>query len=122
MNKNTKEIVSLIAGIQIEALTRLKGEYKQGKGSHELLRILLQIQDDEIEYAIDNLIEIYLQIERFPALIKTLNEYQLYICSHILYKMEDEWLLENSEGVFECWQLLRLASAKFHPELSLFKL
>ncbi len=37
----------------------------------------------------------------YPQLIKTLTEYQLYVCSHILWKMEEEWITDNSQGFWE---------------------
>ena len=47
------------------------------------------------------------------------SEYQLYICSHILFKMEDEWIHDLSQGVYGAWELLHKETNKFHPELTL---
>ena len=51
-----------------------------------------------------------------------LNEYQLMICSHILFKMEDEWLIDNSQGVCGAWELLHKIQINYHPEITLLKI
>ena len=103
MDAETKEVVKNIAQIQIEALTNIKNNITTTEP--DLLRKLLQIN--------------YEEIYEMPQLIKTLNEYQLYICSHILFKMEDEWIHDLSQGVYGAWELLHRETNKFHPELTL---
>ena len=124
MDKETKDIIKLIAGIQIESLSSLKEDLKANKPFDEgLLRSLLQIEDEEIQFALDQEIERYVTIKRYPTFIKMLNEYQLMICSHILFKMEDEWLLiDNSQGVCGAWELLHKLQIKYHPEITLLKI
>lgn len=123
MDKETKDIVRLIAGIQIESLTSLKEDLKANKPFDEaLLRNLLQIEDEEILFALDQEIERYVTIERYPTFIKMLNEYQLMICSHILFKMEDEWLIDNAQGVCRAWALLHKIQIGYHPEITLLKI
>lgn len=117
MDAETKEVVKNIAQIQIEALTNLKKN--QSTTEPTLLRKLLQITDEEVEESLDHHIQIYEEIYEIPSLIKTLNEYQLYICSHILFKMEDEWVHDLSQGVYGAWELLHRETNKFHPELTL---
>ena len=123
MDKETKNIIRLIAGIQIESLTSLKEDLKANKPFDEaLLRNLLQIEDEEILFALDQEIERYVTIERYPTFIKMLNEYQLMICSHILFKMEDEWLVDNAWGVCGAWALLHKIQIGYHPEITLLKI
>ena len=123
MDKETKDIIKLIAGIQIESLSSLKEDLKANKPFDEgLLRSLLQIEDEEIQFALDQELERYVTIERYPTFIKMLNEYQLMICSHILFKMEDEWLIDNSQGVCGAWELLHKIQISYHPEITLLKI
>lgn len=123
MDKETKDIIKLIAGIQIESLSSLKEDLKANKPFDEgLLRSLLQIEDEEIQFALDQEIERYVTIERYPTFIKMLNEYQLMICSYILFKMEDEWLIDNSQGVCGAWELLHKIQINHHPEITLLKI
>lgn len=84
MDAETKEVVKNIAQIQIEALTNIKNNITTTEP--DLLRKLLQINDEEMLDSINHHIQIYEEIYEMPQLIKTLNEYQLYICSHILFK------------------------------------
>jgi hypothetical protein len=49
MDKETKDIVKLIAGIQIESLNSIKEDVKNGNDiAQDLIKKLLQIEDDEI--------------------------------------------------------------------------
>ena len=93
MDKETKDIVKLIAGIQIESLNSIKEDVKNGNDiAQDLIKKLLQIEDDEIIRALDEHIELYVEIENTPQLINMLSEYQMLVCSHILFRMEDEWV------------------------------
>jgi len=123
MDKETKDIVKLIAGIQIESLNSIKEDVKNGNDiAQDLIKKLLQIEDKEIQFALDQEIERYVTIERYPTFIKMLNEYQLMICSHILFKMEDEWLIDNAQGVCGAWALLHKIQIGYHPEITLLKI
>ena len=94
MDKETKDIVKLIAGIQIESLNSLKEDISNGNNiAQDLIKKLLQIDNDEIIMALDEHIELYTEIENTPQLINMLSEYQMLVCSHILFRMEDEWVL-----------------------------
>ena len=86
MDKETKDIVKLIAGIQIESLNSIKEDVKNGNDiAQDLIKKLLQIEDDEIIRALDEHIELYVEIENTPQLINMLSEYQMLVCSHILF-------------------------------------
>ena len=111
MDKETKDIVKLIAGIQIESLNSIKEDVKNGNDiAQDLIKKLLQIEDDEIIRALDEHIELYVEIENTPQLI-----------NHILFRMEDEWVHTNSQGVLGTWAIFQRANLKFHPELTLLK-
>lgn len=123
MDKETKDIVKLIAGIQIESLNSLKEDITKGNNiAQDLIKKLLQIDNDEIIRALDEHIELYVEIENTPQLINVLSEYQMLVCSHILFRMEDEWVHTNSQGVLGTWSILQKANLKFHPELTLLKI
>lgn len=123
MDKETKDIVKLIAGIQIESLNSLKEDITKGNNiAQDLIKKLLQIDNDEIIQALDEHIELYVEIENIPQLINILSEYQMLVCSHILFRMEDEWVHTNSQGVLGTWSILQKANLKFHPELTLLKI
>lgn len=122
MDKETKDIVKLIAGIQIESLNSIKEDVKNGNDiAQDLIKKLLQIEDDEIIRALDEHIELYVEIKNTPQLINILSEYQMLVCSHILFRMEDEWVHINSQGVFGTWAIFQRVNLKFHPELTLLK-
>lgn len=122
MDKETKDIIKLIAGIQIESLNSLKDDVNNGNNiAEDLIKKFLQIDNDEIIQALDEHIQLYVDIEQTPQLINMINEYQVLVCSHILFRMEDEWVHTNSQGVLGTWAIFQKSNLKFHPELTLLK-
>ena len=111
------KVIEYIADIQIEALTSIVNN--PGSVNHEDLRKYLQIEDEEITQAANKLIDVYINIKENPNCIKLLNEYQLMVCSHLLFEIEDEFIVEDL-GLIEvnnAWGLIIEAQRKFHPEL-----
>ena len=122
MDKETKDIIKLIAGIQIESLNSLKDDVNNGNNiAEDLIKKFLQIDNDEIIQALDEHIQLYVDIEQTPQLINMINEYQMLVCSHILFRMEDEWVYTNFQGVLGTWAIFQKLHLKFHPELTLLK-
>ena len=122
MDKETKDIIKLIAGIQIESLNSLKDDVNNGNNiAEDLIKKFLQTDNDEIIQALDEHIQLYVDIEQTPQLINMINEYQMLVCSHILFRMEDEWVHTNSQGVLGTWAIFQKSNLKFHPELTLLK-
>jgi hypothetical protein len=122
MDKETKDIIKLIARIQIESLNSLKDDVNNGNNiAEDLIKKFLQIDNDEIIQALDEHIQLYVDIEQTPQLINMINEYQMLVCSHILFRMEDEWVHTNSQGVLGTWAIFQKSNLKFHPELTLLK-
>lgn len=131
MDKETQKIINSIAEIQIEALQRIKANENKPNAqlSKELVFKFLGLEDDnefnedvrkQVQEVIDQRIETYKNIQEYPYLIKMLSEYQLFMCSHILFKMEDTWIVDNPQGVYGAWSIIKEAIYKFRPEFSLF--
>lgn len=138
MDKETSQIIKNIAEIQIEALQRIiDNEDKPNASlSQELIIELLNIDISQLEEGtpynkmnqklktlihrkVDMRIDAYKQMIEIPTAIYCLDEYQLLLCSHILWKMEEVWILENSQGVNGAWLEINRAISKFHPEYTL---
>lgn len=138
MDKETSQIIKNIAEIQIEALQRIiDNEDKPNASlSQELIIELLNIDISQLEEGtpynkmnqklktlihrkVDMRIDAYKQMIEIPTAIYCLDEYQLLLCSHILWKMEEVWILENSQGVNGAWLEINRAISKFHPEYKL---
>ena len=136
MDKETEKVIKNIAEIQIESLNRIiQNEDKPNSAlAQELILRLLEISEDAIpdDVPLNKLqvvfkdlvheetqrrIDMYKQMLEIPSIIRTLNEYQL--CSHILWKMEDTWIMDNQQGVLGAWAELQICINKFHPELTL---
>lgn len=116
MDRPTKKIIAMIASIQVEAILSIKEDQDVDL---EMAKLYLQIKDDELSDSIRQHLEVYKQMEEIPSIIRTLNEYQLLVCSHILFRMESTWILDNSEGVMGAWEEIHSCMDKFHPEFSL---
>ena len=138
MDKETSQIIKNIAEIQIEALQRIiDNEDKPNASlSQELIIDLLNIDISQLEEGtpynkmnqklktlihrkVDMRIDAYKQLIDIPTAIYCLDEYQLLLCSHILWKMEEVWILDNPQGVNGAWLEINKAISKFHPEYTL---
>ena len=138
MDKETSQIIKNIAEIQIEALQRIiDNEDKPNASlSQELIIDLLNIDVSKLEEGtpynkmnqklktlihrkVDMRIDAYKQMIEIPTAIYCLDEYQLLLCSHILWKMEEVWILDNPQGVNGAWLEINRAISKFHPEYTL---
>ena len=117
MDKSTEKIISNIASIQLEAIMTIAQDRSIPDDlAFQYLEIPSESQWDE---AVETLRSLYLQMTEMPTMIRMLSEYQLLICSHILYRMEDVWMIDNSEGVFGAWSEIHAQMKKFHPEFTL---
>lgn len=117
MDKPTEKIISNIASIQLEAIITIAQDRSIPDDlAFQYLEIPSESQWDE---AVETLRELYIQMIKMPTMIRMLSEYQLLICSHILYRMEDVWMIDNSEGVFGAWSEIHAQMKKFHPEFTL---
>lgn len=120
MDKSTKKIIRYIASVQLEAISFLRKEgINQEIDKDFILKFIEAPNEKEWKSSLDKLEEIYTQLKSVPTTFKLLNEYQLLVCSHILYRMEDTWSLDNQYGVFMTWSLIHQAMKKFHPEFKI---
>lgn len=116
MDKETRKVLTQIASIQVEALESIK---KDPNTDLDLAKMYLQVTDEEFSVQLEHYLDIYKQMQDIPTMIRLLNEYQLLVCSHILYKMEESWIIDNSQGVYGAWAEIHKAMLKFHPEFTL---
>lgn len=120
MDKSTKKIIRYIASVQLEAISFLRKEgINQEIDKDFILKFIEAPNEREWKSSLDKLEEIYTQLKSVPTTFKLLNEYQLLVCSHILYRMEDTWSLHNQYGVFMTWSLIHQSMKKFHPEFKI---
>ena len=118
MNNNLKQVIQNIAEIQLEALKRIQKDPRQ----YDNFGLVQFIQSSEIDSTIQNRIDYWERVYSLPCYFKTLDQYQLGICSHILFTMESEWVQANPEGVLECWDLIDNCFNRHHPEVKLLNL
>lgn len=126
MEKTTSDVVKSIAQIQINAISRIIDNPEDNDS--DLLRDLFGISNrmpfgnkfiSRVKSEALERVNLYKEILENPEIIKTLDEYQLLVCSHILFRMECEWIIDNSEGVVGTWELLNHLIGRKHPELKL---
>lgn len=117
MDKSTGKIISNIASIQLEAIISID---KDRSIPEDLAFKYLEIpSESQWDHAVETLRDLYIQMMEMPTIIRMLSEYQLLLCSHILYIMEDVWMIDNPEGVFGAWGEIHAQMKKFHPEFTL---
>lgn len=120
MNTQTKTIIQKIAQIQIDALTNIEKGIQDNMPERRLVETILQVGEDESSSLMREVtkerIDFYSQVKEFPSLIGMLDEYQLYLCSHILFRMEEQWIQDNPEGVIGAWNFLFHQTNSKHPE------
>lgn len=116
MDIETRKIFTQIASIQLDAIKSIQKDHDVDL---DLVRTFLQVSDNEWESQIEHHLDIYQQMKEIPTIIRCLTEYQLLVCAHILFKMEEDWMLDNSQGVYGAWSEIHKAMLKFHPEFTL---
>lgn len=117
MDKSTEKIISNIASIQLEAIMTIAQD--RSIPDDLAFKYLEITSESQWDHAIETLRELYIQMIEIPIMIRMLSEYQLLICSHIIYRMEEVWMIDNSEGVFGAWSEIHAQMKKFHPEFTL---
>ena len=118
MDKETKEVIKLIAGIQVNALEAIVDSGYEV--NHKLLCKYLQIGTLEIKNATNILMGMYKNILEDPRSFVFIPEYQVGVCAHILFEMEDIWINQlGVEAVHGAWQIIGRLNKEYHPEYSL---
>lgn len=119
---SSKRVLKAIAEVQLKALDNIQNNPKD-----EDIEFIIKYLED-VKTGVNNRImvlkSLYTQIYNSgsPRLnIELLSEYQLGICIHILFRMEDTWVtVFSSKEVQDTWSVLLKAQEKFHPEYQLF--
>lgn len=119
MKKELKQIIQELAAIQIEAYTRLMAN-PDSVDQYQLNQLIEFNQDDVIE-VLEARIRYWKTVQNLPQLIKGISPYQLGVCTHILFVMEETWVQDNVDGVLALWDLFDELYKKHHPEINLLK-
>lgn len=113
-----RKVLRAIAEIQLKALHNLY-EHKDDIDKSLIFRYIESCSED-YSFSINRAIDLYQQIYNSRFIenhIKLLSEYQLGICIHILFRMEDQWVQTYSQReVNAAWKIIFEAQEKFHPE------
>lgn len=108
-----KQVLEMICDIQLSAIQSIQ-DYPNN--NRELAAKLIQQHESDWNNQISRLKAMYQNIKSIPQSIILLDEYQLLVCSHILYRMESIWMYEHSYGISSLWSVIHECMAKFHPE------
>lgn len=111
-----KQVLDMVCDIQLSAIESIK-DYPNK--SRELAAKLIQEQESDWDAQIGRLTAMYQNIKSIPQAITLLDEYQLLVCSHILFRMEAVWRVEYSYGISSLWSVIHECMEKFHPEYKL---
>ena len=108
-----KQVLDMICDIQLDALESIK-DYPNKE--QKLAAKLIQSNLSDWNAQLGRLKAMYQNIKSIPQAITLLDEYQLLVCSHILFRMEQVWMVEYSYGISSLWSVIHECMEKFHPE------
>ena len=111
-----KQVLDMVCDIQLDAIKSIR-DYPSK--SRELAAKLIQEHESDWDNQISRLTEMYQNIKSIPQSIILLDEYQLLVCSHIIFMMEPIWMIEYSYGISSLWSVIHECMEKFHPEYNL---
>lgn len=117
MKNELKQIIKELAQIQIDALTNLMAE--PDSVDQYQLNQLIEFNNDDIKEVLVHRIRYWKFIQDIPEAIMGIPPYQLGVCTHILFTMEETWVQDNADGVIALWGLFDNLYKKFHPEVNL---
>lgn len=117
MKKELQQIIQELAKIQIEAFTQLKAN--PNSVDQYQLNQLIEFNNQDVQEVLDSRIRYWKLIHDMPEAIVGIPEYQLGVCTHILFTMEETWVQTNVDGVLALWDLFDNMYKKFHPEVNL---
>lgn len=116
-----RKILLAIAEIQVKALCNLY-DHRDEVDKNLIFKYVESVSED-YGRSINRVLDIYQQFftSRFSEkYVELLSEYQLGVCIHILYRMEEQWIQKYTQReVNAAWEILLKAQGKFHPEYSL---
>lgn len=111
-----KQVLDMVCDIQLDALESIK-DYPNKE--QKLAAKLIQSNLSDWNAQLGRLKVTYQNIKSIPQAITLLDEYQLLVCSHILFRMEQVWMVEYSYGISSLWSVIHECMEKFHPEYKL---
>ena len=113
-----KQILDMVCDIQLNALQSIE-DYPNKE--QKLAAKLIQSNLSDWNAQLGKLKATYQNIKNIPQAITLLDEYQLLVCSHILFRMEQVWMVEYkySYGISSLWSVIHECMEKFHPEYKL---
>lgn len=111
-----KQVLDMICDIQLDALESIKDYHNK---EQKLAAKLIQSNLSDWNAQLGRLKAMYQNIKSIPQAITLLDEYQLLVCSHILFRMEQVWMVEYSYGISSLWSVIHECMEKFHPEYKL---
>ena len=111
-----KQVLDMICDIQLNALQSIE-DYPNKE--QKLAAKLIQSNLSDWNAQLGKLKATYQNIKSIPQAITLLDEYQLLVCSHILFRMEQVWMVEYSYGISSIWSVIHECMEKFHPEYKL---
>ena len=120
MKKELKIIIQKLSSIQIEALKNLYN-HPDSVDQYNLRKYIGFTRGDILD-TIHSRIKYWEFIHNNPEAIKGISEYQLGICSHIGFIMEEEWVKDYPSGVLDFWELIDKLYKNYHPELEFLNL
>ena len=113
-----EDIIKKIAKIQLDSWNRI---LKKKAFSKSELFLLNQFDNGllDAENLASNKIKVYEGLMKYPNHIGLVDNDELSIIMHILFRMESEWILINQSGVYKLWSKLFEIQENRQPKVKL---
>ena len=97
-----KQILGLIINIQLGSYTRI---LNGGLDQDDWFLLQFQATREDVKTLVRERISLYSDLKSEPQFISLIDDIEIMVMRHILFRMEDLWMKFNSQGVSDLWKI-----------------
>lgn len=96
-----KQILGLIINIQLGSYTRILND---DLDQDDWFLLQFQATGEDVKTLVRERISLYSDLKSEPQLLSLVDDIEIMVMRHILFRMEDLWMKFNSQGVSDLWK------------------
>lgn len=101
-----KEILEALCDIQLKAYMKLSSKDNlENFKDYEILFENFEIKTQNIHTLVLQRMTYYANLRKNPVMLNMISDSQLAVLRHILYQMEEYWIMDNPDGIGEIWSI-----------------
>lgn len=97
-----KQILGLIINIQLGSYTRILND---DLDQDDWFLLQFQATGEDVKTLVRERISLYSDLKSEPQLLSLVDDIEIMVMRHILFRMEDLWMKFNSQGVSDLWKI-----------------